>query len=419
MTLDPDKAQTICDRIAAELDLTVSFMGEGGIIFASSARHRIGDKHAAAAEVMAQRTDCRDVTSAEAAKSESMREGRSIALDEEGERIASLGVGGPLDYARPLANVAKEWARSLLREDRARAERDTALRRLGESLRDDMGAAVQQVQDSVAALSEAFDSVSRHHASVLTDVSSTREAAETVGAHLDEVRRRAEALSQSAETVTGAAKEAGTSAAEARSEADEAGEVMKKLRTAADEIGKVVDLINSIARQTNLLALNATIEAQRAGQAGKGFAVVADEVKSLSNQTTQATETIGQHVEELRERTAAVDERLQRVVRAVHGVEDTNTRIDSAAADAARLVGEIADSVQEAGTQGDTAGARSRSAEEAAGNADHDIRAVAGVGESAHAAVRRLHERLDSTVRELGAAADADEAEGRDSRSAV
>lgn len=67
----------------------------------------------------------------------------------------------------------------------------------------------------------------------------------------------------------------------------------------SQDIGKIVTTIESIASQTNLLALNASVEAARAGAAGKGFAVVAQEIRTLSINTTRATNEIGQIVKEI------------------------------------------------------------------------------------------------------------------------
>ncbi len=58
------------------------------------------------------------------------------------------------------------------------------------------------------------------------------------------------------------------------------------------QIGEIIASVNDIASQSNMLALNASVEAARAGEQGKGFAVVAMEVRSLAEQSRQATQQV-------------------------------------------------------------------------------------------------------------------------------
>ena len=66
-------------------------------------------------------------------------------------------------------------------------------------------------------------------------------------------------------------------------------ESIVRLSEQSQTIGEIIATVNDLAEQSNLLAVNAAIEAAKAGEQGKGFAVVAQEVKSLAEQSKEAT----------------------------------------------------------------------------------------------------------------------------------
>lgn len=74
---------------------------------------------------------------------------------------------------------------------------------------------------------------------------------------------------------------------------------IETLEEKSQHITEIISTITNISSQTNLLALNASIEAARAGEAGRGFAVVAEEIRSLAEQTKEATENIRQLIMEI------------------------------------------------------------------------------------------------------------------------
>lgn len=81
-------------------------------------------------------------------------------------------------------------------------------------------------------------------------------------------------------------------------------EAVIKLSEQSQAIGTIVASVNDLAEQSNLLAVNAAIEAARAGEQGKGFVVVATEVKSLAEQSKEATAQVRAILTDIQKATA-------------------------------------------------------------------------------------------------------------------
>ncbi len=115
------------------------------------------------------------------------------------------------------------------------------------------------------------------------------------------------------------------------------------------QIGEIIATVNEIAAQSNMLALNASVEAARAGEQGKGFAVVAMEVRSLAEQSRQATEQVKAILSEIQkstnttvmateEGTKGVDKGVALAAQAREAIEQLAAVIDESAQIAAQVV---------------------------------------------------------------------------------
>ncbi len=168
------------------------------------------------------------------------------------------------------------------------------------------------------------------------NVETVASASEELSASISEIGRQVEQSSSIVRRAVEQGKSTGTTAA--------------GLLKAGQRIGDVVKLIQDVASQTNLLALNATIEAARAGEAGKGFAVVASEVKTLANQTSQATEEISGQIAEMRDATAQTVAAIDTIGKTIAQIDEIASTIASAVRQQSAATQEIANNVQQAST---------------------------------------------------------------------
>ncbi|HYD66568.1 methyl-accepting chemotaxis protein, partial [Azospirillum sp.] len=173
-------------------------------------------------------------------------------------------------------------------------------------------------------------------------------AAEEASANVQTVSAATTELSSSIGEIGRQIAHSAEIAGAAVTEAEQANGRIAALAAAVQKIGEVVKLINAIASQTNLLALNATIEAARAGEMGRGFAVVASEVKTLANQTAQATDEIAAQITAVQSSTGDAVAAIDGIGRTIARMNEVTTAIASAIEEQGAATQEIARNVAQA-----------------------------------------------------------------------
>lgn len=178
-------------------------------------------------------------------------------------------------------------------------------------------------------------------------VSEVSSSAEQVSGNVQTVASAAEELTASIAEISRQVGQSTQIAGEASQQAQATNARVLSLAQASQKIGEVVGLITNIAEQTNLLALNATIEAARAGEAGKGFAVVATEVKTLANQTQQATEDISNQISDIQSATEDTVRQIQTISGIIERMGSISSAIAAAVQEQESATQEIVRSIHE------------------------------------------------------------------------
>jgi methyl-accepting chemotaxis protein len=211
-------------------------------------------------------------------------------------------------------------------------------------------------------------------------------------------------LTQSIEQISRRMQQSAKLAGDAASLGRDTDTSVKDLAAAVAEIGQVVSLIDDVASQTNLLALNATIEAARAGEAGKGFAVVASEVKSLAEQTGNATQDIATRIARIRGASDHVAGAVRRVTEMVEEMQGLARAAADSVDEQTGATGQIAHSAISASHSTSLASASVEDLRQSAGEAANASDQLTKAADEVAKQAQHLRNRADSFFASLKAA---------------
>jgi len=208
-------------------------------------------------------------------------------------------------------------------------ERTDAVQRANDSLREQAGEMREAAAVLAASASQILTSTTQLAASAAETASAITQTTTTV----EEVKQTSQVSSDKAKYVSQEAQKAADVARGGKYAVDQTIEGMNSIRkqmeavaesilslsAQSQTIGEIISTVDDLAAQSKLLAVNAAIEAAKAGEEGKGFAVVAQEVRSLAEQSKQATTQVRTILNEIQKATGSAALATEQASKAVEG----------------------------------------------------------------------------------------------------
>ena len=187
--------------------------------------------------------------------------------------------------------------------------------RMVETLREQ----IQGILDGVNMLASSSSEIMAATTQVASGTAETATAISETTTTVEEIRQAAQLSSQKAKNVSDSAQRVAQVTQTGQKAVEETAAVMRHIRDQMESIaqtivrlseqsqsiGGIIASVTDIADQSNLLAVNAAIEAAKAGEQGRGFAVVAQEIKSLAEQSKQATAQVRGILNDVQKATSA------------------------------------------------------------------------------------------------------------------
>ncbi len=275
----------------------------------------------------------------------------------------SRNIAGPLREITAIAERIATGDLTVSLADSERTDEVGVLTRTFSRMLGRLRRLIQEVREGTNVLGTAAGQIVTITAQVAAGAAETATALTETSSTMEEVKKTSQVSTEKAIYVSDTARttaqvsDGGKRAVEqsidginrVREQISAIAEAVMQLSEHGQAIGEIVATVNDLAEQSNLLAVNAGIEAARAGDQGKGFVVVAQEVKSLAEQSKQATAQVRTILGDIQKATAtavlaaeqgskAVDTGVRQSAEAGEAIERLSQSITTATQAAIQIV---------------------------------------------------------------------------------